>query len=172
MPEDINFRLRPGKPEERGARFRLVEQAWRSAYRHIYALREIDGVFDSSISSYGDWSDHREKTLETIAAEANGLMIGFISLARLRSAEGEVSALYVLPEYQGKGVGTALWKAGCARLRALGYSAVWVWTIARADAVHFYEHQGCLRAGTGSYEVGEHNEPAVGFRLILKDSHE
>ena len=167
MEPNTEFRLRPGKPEERGARFRLVEQAWRSAYRHIYSLREIDGVFDSSLSSYGDWVERREKPLETIAAETNREMIGFISLARLRSGEGEIAALYVLPEYQGKGVGKALWDAGCARLRELGYSTVWVWTIARADAVRFYERQGCVRADTGSYEVGNHNELAIGFRMDL-----
>jgi GNAT superfamily N-acetyltransferase len=163
--DSLDFALRPGRTDERMARYHLVEQAWRSAYAHIYSTDEIDGVFDSRISSYGDWVDRRKQHLAHIAAEAGGQMIGFTSLSLLKSGEGEVAALYLLPAYQHRGVGTALWEAGCARLRENGCPALWVWTLARANAVIFYERLGCVRADTGSYYVGDHHEHAVGFRL-------
>lgn len=168
MTDDgFHFTLHPGNSDERGARYRLIEAAWRVAYAHIYSRAEIDGVFNATISSYGDWVDRRKEPLGHVSANVNGKLVGFISLARLKIGEGEVSALYILPEYQGHGVGTALWEAGCIRLRDLGCPAVWVWALARANAVKFYEKQGCVRMDEGSYSVGEHLERAVGFRLAL-----
>jgi GNAT superfamily N-acetyltransferase len=167
MDGKLQFILRPGRNDERAARYRLVEQAWRSAYTHIYSTEEIDGVFNGSIPSYGDWVERRKQHIEHIAAEVDGQMVGFTSLARLKDDEGEISALYLLPAYQRHGIGKALWEAGCKRLRELGCHEVWVWTIARADAVQFYEWLGCVQADEGVYEVGEHKERAVGFRLEM-----
>jgi ribosomal protein S18 acetylase RimI-like enzyme len=163
----FQFTLRPTKNDERMARFRLIEQAWRAAYAHIYTPQEIDGVFDSTISSYGDWVDRRKGHVAHISADSAGEMIGFISLSLLKNDEGEVSALYILPAFQRHGVGQALWDTGCTRLQGLGCPAVWVWTLERVGAVHFYEKQGCLRADEGSYYVGEHHERAIGFRMEL-----
>lgn len=163
----LSFSLRPGREDESRARYRLVEKTWRSAYKHIYYTNEIDGVFDGRIASYGDWVERRKASSGHIVAEYDGKMIGFASLGLLKSGEGEVTALYVLPEYQGFGVGKALWDASCERLREMGCPAVWVWTVARAAAVRFYERQGCVRADTGTYAVGEHVEQAIGFRLEL-----
>lgn len=180
MDSDRLFTLRPGTPQERGARMRLIEQAWRVAYAHIYTRQEIDGVFDGTIPSFGGWAVQRKRQLGTINAitdanngdanshtnsDANGTIIGFISLAELLSGDGEVTALYVLPEYQQRGVGTALWQAGCDRLRQHGCAVIWVWTLARASSVRFYERQGAVRADEGIYEVGSHHEQALGFRL-------
>src|SRR5690606_37195658 len=128
-PQGINmsgfqFTLRPSKNDEREARFRLIERAWRVAYAHIYTPEEIDGVFDSTISSYGDWVDRRKGHIAHIGADYEGEIIGFISLSLLKNDEGEVAALYILPAFQGRGVGQALWDAGCARLRDLGCPAV------------------------------------------------
>lgn len=167
MPLLSAFTLRPGKPEERQARMVLVEQAWHDAYKHIYTPDEINGVFDSTLASYGDWTERRVQHLDNITAEADGQVIGYIGLARLRSGGGEVAALYVKPAYQNQGVGKALWDAGCERLRELGFSEVWVWTISRAVAVEFYRRQGCIAADKGEYQVGEHYEPAIGFRMSL-----
>lgn len=163
----FQFTLRPSKNDEREARFRLIERAWRVAYKHIYTPEEIDGVFDSTISSYGDWVDRRKGHIAHIGADYEGELIGFISLSLLKNDEGEVAALYILPAFQGRGVGQALWDAGCARLRELGCPAAWVWTIERANAVKFYEKQGCTRADQGNYYVGKHRERAIGFRLEL-----
>ncbi len=165
--ESLPFSLRPGRENERRIRHHVVEQAWRSAYKHIYYTNEIDGVFDGRISTYGDWVPERRQSGGTIAADVDGRMVGYAGLALLKSGEGEVTALYVMPDYQGCGIGQALWDASCDRLRDRGCPAVWVWTLARAAAVKFYEHQGCARVGSGSYLVGEHEERAIGFRLAL-----
>jgi ribosomal protein S18 acetylase RimI-like enzyme len=170
--ETVSFRLRPGREDERRIRYRLVEQSWRAAYKHIYYTNEIDGVFDGRIPSYGDWVERRKSSSGHIVAESDGKMVGFVSLGLLKSGEGEVTALYVLPDYQGYGIGQALWDAACERLREMGCAAVWVWTLTRAAAVRFYERQGCVRADTGSYTVGEHAEKAVGFRLELNMEQE
>ena len=165
--ESVSFSLRSGSENERRIRFRVIETAWRAAYKHIYYTNEIDGVFDGRLPSYGDWVERRKASRGHIVAESDGKMVGVASLALLRSGEGEVTALYVLPDYQGYGIGQALWNASCERLREMDCPAVWVWTLARAAATRFYERQGCVRADSGSYTVGPHVETAVGFRLEL-----
>lgn len=77
-------------------------------------------------------------------------IVGFISPRALRDdwadkdRDGEVSTMYVLPEFQGKGLGAALWSRAISELRAKGFSSVFVWVLdGNQPAIKFYESRGC-----------------------------
>ena len=62
---------------------------------------------------------------------------------------GEIYAVYVLPEWQGRGVGRVLLDRLTASLRALGYRAAILWTLRdRHPTRRFYESNGWAFDGT------------------------
>ncbi len=155
---------------EREQRVEVVRAAWRCAYAHIFTRAEIDGIFDGTLEGQGSWVGGRAAPAGTLAARRGGRIIGLAGLGLLRSGDGELAALYVVPEEQGRGVGSALWERSLAELRARSCARIEVWTLARASARRFYESRGCLAFAEGSFAVAGHQEPAVGYALDISDA--
>ena len=147
-----------------------MRSAWRSAYAHIFSPDEIEGVFDGSLEGEGSWVGARLASAGTLAARRDGSLLGLASLGLLRDGGGELAALFVRPQDQGRGVGTALWEAAIEELRRAGCPRMEVWTLARADARSFYERRGCVAVDTGSFTVGHHVEEVVGYAFDLSRS--
>lgn len=152
---------------EREARVDVIRSAWHAAYGHIFSAAEIDGVFEGGIAGHGSWVAARVASAGTLGARRDGRLIGLASLGRLRSGDGELAALYVTPAEQGMGVGTRLWHRSAAEFAGAGCRLMEIWTLARAEARHFYEARGCHRIGEGSFAIAGHSEPAIGYALDL-----
>jgi putative acetyltransferase len=68
-----------------------------------------------------------------VVAEADDAVVGHIFFSpitieadRPAPAASQLSPVAVLPEYQGRGIGSALIRAGLSRCRAIGWSAVFL----------------------------------------------
>ena len=141
--------------------------AWERAYNHIYTDDEIHGLFEDKLSQHGTWVERRLERIATLVAETPGGIIGFCGVSILKGGDGEIVTLYIHPDYQNIGVGTALWNAGLDLLREAGCNTAWVWVLAKARAVAFYEHKGCVLTEKGTYTVGDHAETTHGYTLEL-----
>ena len=83
-------------------------------------------------------------------AEHQGTIIGFGACSAQRTEslkakgyDGEVSAIYVLREFQKRGIGTRLLRAMSVELMRRGFSAAALWVLRdNLRARHFYEHFG------------------------------
>jgi GNAT superfamily N-acetyltransferase len=89
-------------------------------------------------------------------AEHDGLIVGFSMAER---AEQTLWALFVLPTYEGRGIGGRLYDLAIAWLRENGAHDLWLTTSAGTKAAAFYERRGWRVAGDGEhgdvrYEVG------------------
>jgi GNAT superfamily N-acetyltransferase len=155
---------------EREQRVKTVRATWRAAYAHIFSRAEIDGIFDGTLEGQGSWVGARAAPAGTLAARRGGMIIGLAGLGLLRDGDGELAAFYVLPEEQGRGVGSALWERSVEELRLRNCARMEVWTLARASARRFYEARGCVAFGEGSFAVAGHREPAVGYALDISDT--
>ncbi|MDX2162508.1 MAG: GNAT family N-acetyltransferase [bacterium] len=163
-----SFTVRPSIPALRAARTALIQRTWRQAYAHLFPASLMDDLFGGRVEQVSAWSDARRELLTGRSAfDSAETLIGMVGLALLDTGGGEVVALYVEPAWHGRGVGRALWQAGAAVLREHGAAWVDVWTLARADAVGFYEKLGCVRFADDVYRIGDHHEPAVGLRMPL-----
>lgn len=180
--------LRPSPSSEHDLRYDIIEAAWRVAYAHIYTPKEIDDVFAGNVATFGDWVDDRVRTYGYWMAEADGEAVGVLGLAARQPPassssdaaddddeaddiplDGEIASLYVLPDWQGRGVGMMMWEYGCATLQEYNHQSLWVYTIGRAPATHFYESRGCTVRDEAVYTVGKHRERALGYWLALGD---
>lgn len=152
---------------EREARVDVIHSAWRSAYGHIFSASEVRGLFDGHLEGEGSWVPARLADAGTLGAWRGGRLVALASLGLLRNGDAELAALYVRPEEQGRGIGTALWQRALEEFRSAGCRLMEVWTLARSDARRFYEARGCVAVKQGSFTVGSHVETAVGYALEL-----
>lgn len=121
---------------------------WRHAYEgilapEILANRSVD-------ESAGQWQDHLSRTsgrATVLVAEEGGRVIGFGSGSRQRDPHlaaigysGEISTLYVLPEEQGRGIGSRLMASLARGLVDAGHTSASVWVLERNGlGRRFYE---------------------------------
>ena len=77
----------------------------------------------------------------TLVAELDGKIVGFCCYNKSEGNRGEITAIYLLKEAQGLGLGRMLMDAGIVRLD--GCDPVFLWVLKGNDhAIGFYEHYG------------------------------
>jgi ribosomal protein S18 acetylase RimI-like enzyme len=93
----------------------------------------------------------------TLAAMQGEKIIGFIRLGPADAydipngdaALGELHQIYIHRDFQGHGLGGALYAAGTAALQARGYDGMVINALSEnARAIGFYEHQGASQVAT------------------------
>ena len=94
---------------------------------------------------------------ETWVYEKSGDILGWCSIGpnrdELGDKVGELWAIYVLPEAQGNGIGSALIEKACSALRGKGYASAILWTLTEnAAARAFYEAKGWSYDGVTQLE--------------------
>ncbi len=101
-----------------------------------------------------------------LVAEADGAVLGFVAFGASRDEDappgtGEVVAIYVDPDHQGRGVGGALLERAVDGMRARGFRRATLWTLRQSPQSNgFYAAHGWRRDGAekddrelGSVEV-------------------
>jgi len=148
---------------------------WKSAYAGIVPKSYLAGL--SPEASLARWRERYPDYPvlpdgEELVAEVDARVVGFVSLGRVRddgmpAHMGEVWALYVLPEVQGAGLGSALLAGGLARLHALGLGPVVLWVLeSNTSARAYYERRGfSLDGGRKHWARDGWSLPQVRYRL-------
>lgn len=128
--------LRPARQDEADALLAIQREAAVGAYAHIYPPERYPFPDDAVREVWREALADAE--VEVYVAEVEGAPAGAVSVG-----DGFLSTLYVLPAYQGRGVGSALHDLGLERLRAQGCREARLWTLEGNDAGRrFYERRG------------------------------
>jgi GNAT superfamily N-acetyltransferase len=142
---DLLVSIRHAKPADAEALSHVFESAWREAYRGI-----IPGVtLEKMLTRRGPrwWRSTVTRGRPLVVIDLGQGVAGYISYGRCRDrslpAEGEIDEFYLLPEYQGIGLGRRLFQAVRNDLRDKSMSRVAVWALADNErACAFYERMG------------------------------
>ncbi|GJE37553.1 GNAT family N-acetyltransferase [Methylobacterium persicinum] len=137
--------IRRAREADIGGLSRVFDAAWREAYRGI-----IPGVsLEKLISARGRpwWRAALSRGRPIAVLDTGETIVGYAAYGRARSralgADGEVDELYLLPEYQGVGLGRRLFKAVRNDLADHGLGRLGVWTLEdNIRAAAFYESLG------------------------------
>ena len=125
---------------------RVRTDTWRDAYRGLMP--------DSLLNGLGYDASRRRAQMSAISAhqfvlvaEDDDVVIGFCIGGRSRTPEdvfsGEVYAIYVLPERQGRGAGRALLDGAAKELQGRGHPSMIIWVLRdNAPSRRFYERMG------------------------------
>jgi len=140
--------IRRAREGDIGGLSRVFDEAWREAYRGIIPGVALERLIAGRGRSWWRAALHRGRPVAVV--ETGETVVGYASYGRARSralgTEGEIDELYLLPEYQGVGLGRRLFHAVRNDLADYGLGRVGVWSLEdniRAGA--FYESLGGKR---------------------------
>jgi GNAT superfamily N-acetyltransferase len=131
--------------------------AWRSSYAAILPHRVLLGM--SCEQQARQWSSAIRDAHQSViaASDADAGVVGFASFGPARrnarppagrfagegdAKVGEIYTLYVLPDFQERGIGRRLLAAAFAALLGKGYGCALLWALRDNHARHFYERVG------------------------------
>lgn len=134
--------------------------AWQETYRGIIPDDYLNQL--STEKRAATWRESLVDGLVFVAVDAKGL-IGFAhgKQKQTESTEGELSAIYLLRPYQGRGIGRTLVNHVVRQLEEHGVTSLVIAVLADNPARHFYERLGGIRISEcvierGGKELEEH----------------
>lgn len=125
----------------------VYECSWKQAYKNIIPQSYLDSI------PGGRWADSIKKAeRENLVLLENGKIIGTAGFGSSRwekySGFGEIVSIYLLPEYMGRGYGTALLKKCISELESRGFEGILLWVLEENfRARRFYESRGFVCSG-------------------------
>lgn len=139
--------LRRAEPADAMAVARVHVRSWQAAYRKLMPDDYLDQLRPEDRAKKYDFGNLDPHWPQTIIATESNEIIGFATTAPAQDANmpafGELCALYVDPNYWGRGIGLALVSAARARLFDMGFRQAILWVLVgnvRAD--RFYRKDG------------------------------
>lgn len=124
---------------------RVYEESWKYAYKDIIPQGFLDSI------PTGNWASKLDQNgRKTLVMLENNEIIGISSFCESRFPEfkgmGEIISIYLLPQYIGKGYGTALLRAAIDELKKSGYNEIFLWVLEENySARKFYEKNGFIK---------------------------
>ena len=141
----------------------IGKKSFRTAFEHLFNSRE-------ELTGYLEFSYNPVKLAKSIKKENNvyllayleGKAVGFAKLKKhslndliASPVQMELQKIYVLTEYQGRGVGSALMREVHNIANEEGPDSVWLDTyVSNEKAIHLYEKSGFKKIGRYLFTIG------------------
>lgn len=135
-----SFFIRPAGEDDFPELSGIYQRAVRISCAEWYTPDQIEAWQDAA-SEAGPWTESFRETNCFVACNRSGRLLAF---GDLHPGTGQISRLYVDPDAQGTGIGTALLTEMENRLLHLGFREASLESA--LNALHFYENRGysCL----------------------------
>lgn len=88
----------------------VAKKSWHSTYEGIIPFEIQENFLQFAYSI--EMMRKRVEQSFIFVSEVDGHIVGFADFSPVKEGKGELAAIYLYPEYQGKGIGTALLQAG------------------------------------------------------------
>ncbi|MDQ6773524.1 MAG: GNAT family N-acetyltransferase [Candidatus Dormibacteraeota bacterium] len=157
--------IRPAHLDDALAIARVNVETWRATYGGIIPQDYLDGLTAADrVGVFAQRLARPEPGVTALVAETEAGVVGYATAGPERGGAppgypGEVYALYVLPEHQGRGLGRALMLAAAAALAAAGMAGLVIWVAwENHSARAFYER-------LGGRLLAERRQAVVGFEV-------
>ncbi|MDE6592878.1 MAG: GNAT family N-acetyltransferase [Oscillospiraceae bacterium] len=125
----------------------IYEKSWKYAYRGIIPDSFLDSI------PHGKWAENADREgIHNLVLTEGGRLCGTCSYSASRFPEfpneGEIIAIYLLPEFMGKGYGKMLLREAAAELSGMGFDKIFLWVLEENHpARRFYERNGFSPTG-------------------------
>jgi ribosomal protein S18 acetylase RimI-like enzyme len=147
MTDRTSIPIRPACVDDAIGIARVHVDSWRATYKGLMPDTILDNL------SYEQREQGWRRQLSTpghgfvyVACAPSGQIVGFVSGGPNRDGDptykGELYAIYVLPAYQGQGIGRRLMLMLVERLIQAGCYTMLLWVLVGNPAYAFYEHMG------------------------------
>ncbi|NMH68566.1 GNAT family N-acetyltransferase [Bacillus sp. RO3] len=143
--------------------------SWRTTYKGIISEEYLQSL--SIEEREQKWRGILSGSHHTyVCEEEDGKIVGFVSFGKERSGEyeGELYAIYLLKEYQGKGIGKRLFAIAVHELKKQGLFSMWIWVLKENPSKHFYYAFKPSLIKEEVLKIGRETHPEEGLLLKLK----
>lgn len=117
----------------------IAKTSWHTTYEGIIPRPIQDKFLQTAYSS--NQLIHRFQGSPFFVAEYNGTLVGFAHFSNVKEEQAELFAIYLMPNIQGQGIGTALLQHGMQALQGAKSLTVCV-EKDNITGVHFYNAKG------------------------------
>ncbi len=154
----LSIDIRDAQPVDAEAIAAVHLHSWRGAYSGIIPHKALSAMIGRRDHKW--WASAIRRVATVLVVEMGGEVVGYATLGRNRARElpqqGEIYELYILPEYQGVGLGTRLFQAARRKLGEHGLKGLVIWSLEdNIGAMSFYEGVGGFDTAEG-IEVFDH----------------
>jgi ribosomal protein S18 acetylase RimI-like enzyme len=154
---DLLVSIRHAKSDDADALSKVFEEAWREAYLGIIPGLTLDKMISRRSRRW--WRSTVSRGRPLVVLDMGQGAVGYASYGRCRDrslpANGEIDELYLLPEYQGIGLGRRLFKAVRNDLRHRELERIAIWALEENErACAFYEGMGGQRIARVDERIG------------------
>jgi GNAT superfamily N-acetyltransferase len=142
---------------------------WRSAYAAVLPDRYLANLSVARLAAQYDRTIRMGLGVQVAvhsAAAGAPAVLGFSTSRRCRGealGEGEVETLYVLDDWQNRGLGGQLLRASAKHLAAMGCRSAYAWVLRANPAGYFYERLGGKRIAFSNTYVGGEAIPQTAY---------
>ncbi len=152
----IEILIRKAEIEDAEGIAKVHVDGWRTTYQGIVPDTFLDNL--SYEESELNWKKGITENNVYIAEDENGQVIGFSTGGKERTGKyeaytGELYAIYILKEYQGKGIGRLLVQSVVDDLKAKKLNSMLIWALEENPACRFYEMIGGKNIDTEEIEI-------------------
>jgi ribosomal protein S18 acetylase RimI-like enzyme len=142
------------------------DAAWRYAYDGMIPAKELARIVARRGPLWWDRAIRRGTAILVI--EVGGTICGYATFgpnrARNLVQKGELYEIYLLPEYQGVGLGSRLFLAARREMSRFGFDSVVVWALAdNEQACRFYRNAGGRKVARANERFGDVSLTKVAF---------
>ena len=146
------------------------DAAWRDAYRGVIPGRELERMVERRGPAW--WRQAIRAGTRLIVLDFADIIAGYASYGRNRMPTlnygGEIFELYLMPEYQGVGLGKRMFEAARADLAAHGFPTFVVWALGGNDrAIEFYRRRGGVVVRRARERFGKESRERIAFGFGL-----
>ena len=162
----LSIEVRRADPRDARAIASVHRTAWIHAYSGLIPHRALVQMVERRREDWWRRAARGPSTL--LVLEVAGKIAGYATIGLNRVSalkqEGEIYELYMLPEYQGVGLGSYLFRECRAILRGLGMYGLVVWCLEENEnAVTFYRAIGGMDVAEGLEHFGDKALKKLGF---------
>lgn len=162
--------IRAARPEDIDSLIDVNIRAWHTTYRGIVDDGTLDAMTSDSLQ------DKWERTLSTthsedrfcFVAQSREDIVGYVVCGKNREAEvsfeWQLYAIYVLQEFQGKGIGKLLFDVAMMEMKRRGVNSFMLYVLEdNPQACRFYERLGPSTQTQRSIEIGGRSYAEIGY---------
>lgn len=164
-----DIQIRPAQIGDAAGIARVRVTSWRATYRGIVpqdvldrmSVKEITGWMERTIAS------RALGNCNLVSQDRSGQIVGFAlggpERVQVSEYEGELFALYILPDYLRIGIGRRLLLSMAGCLLAQGMHSMVIWVLADNPARKFYQAMGGVFVKQQPITIGSTTLPEVAY---------
>lgn len=144
LQSSTSIAVRKGRPTDAKALAGVFRESWQQAYIGIIPHLHLETLIRKRGPEW--WRTAARGGADLIVLEADGAPVGYATMGSSRAQgvqQGEIFELYLLPAYQGFGLGELMFEACRHRLDQRKLKGLVVWALAaNTTATDFYWRRG------------------------------